>query len=73
MRQTTDAAMTVKGGAAYSRVHQLTGNRFPIEQKIPGFKVGATWRFKLAAIDGWLAAQLVSPFVDVPEEGRGIR
>jgi excisionase family DNA binding protein len=49
--------MTVKEVADYLRVNQRTVYRLAVEQKLPGFKVGATWRFKRADIDGWIAAQ----------------
>lgn len=73
MRQTTDAIMTVKGVADYLRVNQPTVYRFSVEQKMPGFKFGATWRFNLAAIDGWIAAQAASLVGDDPAEGRRAR
>lgn len=60
MSASTEIVMTVKEVADYLRVNQRTVYRLAVERKLPGFKVGATWRFQRAAIDGWIAAQLVS-------------
>lgn len=49
--------MTVKEVAEYLRVNQRTVYRLAVDRKLPGFKVGATWRFKRSDIDGWIAAQ----------------
>lgn len=52
-----DSVMTVKEVADYLRVNQRTVYRLAIERRLPGFKVGANWRFKRGDIDGWIAAQ----------------
>lgn len=52
-----DSVMTVKEVADYLRVNQRTVYRLAVEGKLPGFKVGATWRFKRADIDSWIDAQ----------------
>ena len=57
MNTPTDMVMTVKEVAEYLRVNQRTVYRLAVERKLPGFKVGATWRFKRSDIDGWIAAQ----------------
>ena len=53
----TDSVMTVQEVADYLRVNQRTVYRLAVGRKLPGFKVGATWRFKRTDIDGWIAAQ----------------
>lgn len=73
MSQSPDAVMTVKEVADYLRVNQRTVYRLAVERKMPGFKVGATWRFKRADIDGWIAAQAASPVADDPAEGKRAR
>lgn len=64
--------MTVKEVAEYLRVNQRTVYRLAIERRLPGFKVGATWRFKRGDIDAWIAAQSSvggdSDVTDVPGE-----
>ena len=57
MNTAADSVMTVKEVAEYLRVNQRTVYRLAVDRKLPGFKVGATWRFKRADIDGWIAAQ----------------
>jgi excisionase family DNA binding protein len=52
-----DSVMTVKEVADYLRVNQRTVYRLVVGRKLPGFKVGTTWRFKRAVIDDWIAAQ----------------
>lgn len=52
-----DSVMTVKEVADYLRVNQRTVYRLAVERRLPGFKVGANWRFKLGEIDSWIAAQ----------------
>jgi len=53
----SDSVMTVKEVADYLRVNQRTVYRLAVERRLPGFKVGATWRFKRNDIDAWIAAQ----------------
>ena len=58
MNRTAPASvMTVKEVADYLRVNQRTVYRLAVERRLPGFKVGATWRFKRGDIDAWIAAQ----------------
>lgn len=52
-----DNVMTVQEVADYLRVNPRTVYRLAVGRKLPGFKVGTTWRFKRADIDGWIAAQ----------------
>lgn len=57
MNTSPDSVMTVKEVADYLRVNQRTVYRLAVEHRLPGFKVGATWRFKRVDIDEWIAAQ----------------
>ena len=57
MSAAPEIVMTVKEDADDLRVNQRTVYRLAVERKLPCFKVGATWRFQRAAIDGWIAAQ----------------
>ena len=50
----TDAKiLTVTDLAAYLRVHRATVYRLIKMGKLPAFKVGSDWRFKIEAIDQW--------------------
>ena len=58
MNNTPDSVMTVKEVAKYLRVNPRTVYRLAVDGRIPGFKVGANWRFKRGDIDEWISAQL---------------
>jgi len=49
--------LTIKEVAGYLKVTERTIYRLAGAKKIPAFKVGGTWRFRTADIDGWIAAQ----------------
>ncbi len=46
--------MTVKEVAAYLKIKEKTAYRLTAEGKIPGFKVGGSWRFRQREIDTWI-------------------
>lgn len=60
MNAPAELVMTVKEVAQYLRVNQRTVYRLAADRKLPGFKVGATWRFKRLDIDSWIAAQSIA-------------
>lgn len=49
--------LTIKQVADYLKVTERTIYRLAAAKKIPAFKVGGTWRFSLADIDGWIKQQ----------------
>jgi excisionase family DNA binding protein len=49
--------MTVKELADYLKIAEKTAYRFALEKKIPGFKVGAAWRFRKTKINDWIKEQ----------------
>lgn len=49
--------MTVKEVAAYLKITEKTAYRLAAEGKIPGFKVGGAWRFRLGEIESWIEIQ----------------
>ena len=57
MNTAAELVMTIKEIAEYLQVNQRTIYRLAVGRKLPGFRVGATWRFKQADINGWIAAQ----------------
>lgn len=57
MKLSPSSILTVSEVAEYLRVNQRTVYRLAVDRKLPAFKVGTTWRFKLADIEGWIAAQ----------------
>ena len=64
-----DSVMTVQEVADYLRVNPRTVYRLAVDKKLPGFKVGANWRFKRADIDGWISAQSATPANETGEQG----
>ena len=46
--------MTIKEVAAYLKLTEKTAYRLAAEGKIPGFKVGGSWRFKNGDIEKWI-------------------
>lgn len=52
-----DTYFTVAEVAEFLRVHHTTVYRLIKKQDLPGFKLGADWRFSKRAIEKWLAAR----------------
>ena len=50
--------MTLKEVAQYLKLTEKTAYRLAAEQKLPGFKVGGSWRYKRATIDQWIENQV---------------
>jgi excisionase family DNA binding protein len=46
--------MTVKEVASYLKLNPITVYRYAAQGKIPGFKVGSSWRFKKEILDDWV-------------------
>lgn len=49
-----DEIMTVKELAEYLKIAEKTAYRFAAEGKLPGFKVGGSWRFDKKDIQKWI-------------------
>jgi len=47
--------MTIDELARYLRMKKVTIYKHAQEKKLPGFKVGSSWRFKKSTIDKWIA------------------
>lgn len=52
-----ETLFTVQELATYLRMRPVTIYKHAKARKLPGFKVGANWRFKKATIDRWIANQ----------------
>ena len=52
-----DDILTIKEVAEYLKLTERTLYRLVQEGKLPGFKVGNSWRFKQADIDRWIEDQ----------------
>lgn len=49
-----DEIMTLKEVAEYLKLAEKTAYRLAAEGKLPGFKVGGSWRFRREDIDRWI-------------------
>jgi len=49
--------MTMKEVAEYLKINEKTAYRLASEGKLPGFKVGGSWRFKRSEIQNWIEQQ----------------
>jgi excisionase family DNA binding protein len=49
--------LTVKEVADYLKINERTVYRMAAGDKIPAFKVGASWRFKLVELEEWIKSQ----------------
>ena len=53
----TDEILTLKEVAEYLKLAEKTAYRLAAEGKLPGFKVGGSWRFKKEDIEHWIKEQ----------------
>jgi excisionase family DNA binding protein len=49
--------MTIREIADYLKIAEKTAYRLVLDKKIPGFKVGNSWRFRKQEIDKWIKKQ----------------
>ncbi|PAO30852.1 DNA-binding protein [Vibrio vulnificus] len=52
-----DQILTLKEVAAYLKLAEKTAYRLASEGKLPGFKVGGSWRFKREDLEAWIEQQ----------------
>ncbi len=53
----TDEILTLKEVAEYLKLAEKTAYRLAAEGKLPGFKVGGSWRFKREDVLIWIEKQ----------------
>tara|TARA_R110001592_G_scaffold356543_2_gene658676 strand:+ start:45287 stop:45463 length:177 start_codon:yes stop_codon:yes gene_type:complete len=53
----TDEILTLKEVAEYLKLAEKTAYRLAAEGKLPGFKVGGSWRFKQQDVATWIEDQ----------------
>ncbi|MDP2560421.1 helix-turn-helix domain-containing protein [Psychrobium sp. 1_MG-2023] len=49
-----DEILTIQELAEYLKLNEKTAYRLASEGKLPGFKVGGSWRFKRVDLDKWI-------------------
>lgn len=52
-----DEIITIKEVSEYLKLPLKTAYRLSSEGKIPGFKVGGSWRYRKSEIDKWIIKQ----------------
>ena len=52
-----DEILTLKEVAAYLKLAEKTAYKLAAEDKLPGFKVGGSWRFKAKDVERWIEKQ----------------
>lgn len=52
-----DEIMTIREVAEFLKLTEKTAYRLVSEDKLPGFKVGGSWRFRKSEIDQWIRQQ----------------
>ncbi|WP_318475062.1 methylation-associated defense system helix-turn-helix domain-containing protein MAD1 [Photobacterium leiognathi] len=52
-----DQILTLKEVAVYLKLAEKTAYRLASERKLPGFKVGGSWRFKKDDLEKWIESQ----------------
>lgn len=52
-----DEILTLDQVAAYLKLAKKTAYRLAAEGKLPGFKVGGSWRFKSVDIEDWIESR----------------
>lgn len=55
----SDEILTLKEVAEYLKLAEKTAYRLALEGKLPGFKVGGSWRFKRGDLLHWIEEQKV--------------
>tara|TARA_R110000850_G_scaffold225079_1_gene350477 strand:- start:57 stop:344 length:288 start_codon:yes stop_codon:yes gene_type:complete len=53
----SDEILTIQELAEYLKLNEKTAYRLAGEGKLPGFKVGGSWRFKRVDIEQWIEQQ----------------
>jgi excisionase family DNA binding protein len=53
----SDQIMTIQEVAEYLKLTEKTAYRLASEGKLPGFKVGGSWRFKKIDLEEWIEKQ----------------
>lgn len=52
-----DQILTLKEVAQYLKLAEKTAYRLASDGKLPGFKVGGSWRFKSGDVENWIEEQ----------------
>lgn len=64
-----DEILTLKEVAEYLKLAEKTAYRLAAEGKLPGFKVGGSWRFRRQDVQSWIESQKIVRNQKVSREG----
>lgn len=53
----SDEILTLREVADYLKLTEKTAYRLAAEGKLPGFKVGGSWRFKRTDLEAWIESK----------------
>ncbi|CAH1565770.1 helix-turn-helix domain-containing protein [Vibrio owensii] len=53
----SDEILTIQEVATFLKLNEKTTYRLSSEGKLPGFKVGGSWRFKRSDLETWIEKQ----------------
>lgn len=67
MSEPESEILTLDEVAAYLKAGKRTVYRLAAEGKLPGFKLGGTWRFRRSDLERWIVSKLSDK--DVGESG----
>jgi excisionase family DNA binding protein len=56
-KKMSDEILTIQELAEYLKLNEKTAYRLAAEKKLPGFKVGGSWRFKRDDLEAWIEEQ----------------
>jgi len=55
----TERILTVREVANMLKFNEKTVYRLAAEARLPAFKVGGSWRFRVEDLDNWIAEELI--------------
>lgn len=58
VRYMNEQILTVREVAVMLKINEKTVYRLALEGRVPGFKVGGSWRFRSGDIEDWIAAEV---------------
>jgi len=53
-----EQVLTVREVAEMLKINEKTVYRLASEGRVPGFKVGGSWRFRAGDIESWIASEV---------------
>lgn len=57
---TPEAVLDTKEAAAFLKIHPKTLQRMARQGRIPAYRIGDLWRFRLSVLNVWLASTVLS-------------